>query len=396
MKKMLVLSLAVLIASALHAEKKENCSDDGSCIVVESSGTGYKFQFRKKDAVKGQIFTVTFTASDLVNLKSADAFPVTRVVNGPGAVDLTLLSIVDSGKYRSYNYNWNWQYGAPASGPEKDASYLLPFAKGKRYRVLQGFNGKVSHFDETKYAVDFRMNIGEEIHAARGGIVIATENRQEEGKLEWSYRTKSNYVLIQHDDGSVGRYYHLVKGGVKVRNGQAVKAGDLIGLSGNSGYSDVPHLHFEVSRPVDGNSKITIPFTFVTDFGDREVPVQGIIYSDTGVKVKERVPVYADGVVFCKIIKDGEPQGVISRFTQYDTVELFIPFNIPGAYAIAVNLYNEQVPDAPFALNWGTEQSWWYTTYTLYCGSLEAGQGNWKADVFVDGVRVKTIEFVLE
>jgi murein DD-endopeptidase MepM/ murein hydrolase activator NlpD len=57
-------------------------------------------------------------------------------------------------------------------------------------------------------------------------------------------------VRILHDDGSMAVYAHLREGGVWVRQGQRVHAGQTIGLSGNTGYTSGPHLHFaiEVNR----------------------------------------------------------------------------------------------------------------------------------------------------
>jgi murein DD-endopeptidase MepM/ murein hydrolase activator NlpD len=53
-------------------------------------------------------------------------------------------------------------------------------------------------------------------------------------------------VRLLHDDGAMSVYAHLKTDGVHVRVGQRVRAGQPIGLSGNTGFTTGPHLHFAV------------------------------------------------------------------------------------------------------------------------------------------------------
>lgn len=65
--------------------------------------------------------------------------------------------------------------------------------------------------------------------------------------------TAGNYVRIKHESGVYSRYLHLVKGSIKVKVGQKVKAGALLGKEGNTGYSYGTHLHFDIN---DGNGYV--------------------------------------------------------------------------------------------------------------------------------------------
>ena len=56
-----------------------------------------------------------------------------------------------------------------------------------------------------------------------------------------------NYVIIDHGNGYKTRYMHMLKGSVKVRTGQTVKKGQVIGYMGNTGNSFGRHLHFDIS-----------------------------------------------------------------------------------------------------------------------------------------------------
>lgn len=65
--------------------------------------------------------------------------------------------------------------------------------------------------------------------------------------------TAGNYVRIKHESGVYSRYLHLVKGSIKVKVGQKVKAGALLGKEGDTGYSYGTHLHFDIN---DGNGYV--------------------------------------------------------------------------------------------------------------------------------------------
>lgn len=140
------------------------------------------------------------------------------------------------------------QIGDPTAIHDDDYQYKLPFEQGKSYRLIQGFNGRFSHQSEhSRYALDFKMKIGEPIHAARGGVVCYFQKRfSEGGRDREKYVSRANRIMIMHEDGTIATYTHLKKDGVVVEVGQMVKAGELIGFSGNTGFTTTPHLHFVV------------------------------------------------------------------------------------------------------------------------------------------------------
>jgi murein DD-endopeptidase MepM/ murein hydrolase activator NlpD len=133
-----------------------------------------------------------------------------------------------------------------------DVLYRFPFAKGAKIPVSQGFNGKASH--RGKNAIDFAVNINTPIYAARAGKVIALQESHNRGKYDKSYSKYANYLIIEHSDKTLAKYYHLRKDGVVPILSQEVKEGELIAYSGNTGYTSGPHLHFSVST-VNPNTK---------------------------------------------------------------------------------------------------------------------------------------------
>lgn len=140
--------------------------------------------------------------------------------------------------------------------------YTLPWAKGKTYMFIQGANTSFSHKGELAY--DFKMKEGSTVHAARSGIVTAVRNDSKEGGLKKENLADGNYIFILHNDGSTAQYWHFKLGGVLVKEGEKIEQGQLIGYSGNTGYSAFPHLHFQVT---DGTGK-EILVRFATRKGD--------------------------------------------------------------------------------------------------------------------------------
>ncbi|KAA2223753.1 M23 family metallopeptidase [Chryseobacterium sediminis] len=136
---------------------------------------------------------------------------------------------------------------------DKDYHYDLPFKKGKSVNIYQGYNGTFSHQNEN--SLDFTMPEGTEVTAAREGLVTDLVSTSNIGCPTRSCIDKANYITILHPDGTFAQYYHLKQNGVKVNIGDQVKKGDVIGLSGNTGWSKGPHLHFVCYLPRVENDK---------------------------------------------------------------------------------------------------------------------------------------------
>lgn len=142
--------------------------------------------------------------------------------------------------------------------PNLDYRYRLPFKKGKKYEVSQGFNGKTSHNSiRSKYAIDFQLDVGEPVYAAREGTVVQVVDWfTKQGGTELI--NSANRIVILHDDGTMAFYVHLDYEGSFVEEGQKVNKGDKIGISGVTGYTRGPHLHFVVRK--ENNTAIPIYF----------------------------------------------------------------------------------------------------------------------------------------
>jgi murein DD-endopeptidase MepM/ murein hydrolase activator NlpD len=146
---------------------------------------------------------------------------------------------------------------------KKDSSFIysLPYESEKSYLLVQAYKSNLSHKGE--YALDFKMKEGTIVCAARKGVVVAAREDSDKGGLKPEMLSEGNYIIIEHEDGSVGHYWHLQKFGALVSVGDTVLQGQAIGKSGNTGYSAFPHLHFEVTHPGNGQ----VPTRFQTKKG---------------------------------------------------------------------------------------------------------------------------------
>lgn len=116
----------------------------------------------------------------------------------------------------------------------------IPTGSGYFMRPVSG--GSIStngYYSSGKFhgAIDYAVSSGTPVYAAATGVVMVTDN------LPNSYGT---YVVIQHANGMQSYYGHGTRGSICVSQGQIVKKGQQIMLSGSTGNSSGPHLHFEL------------------------------------------------------------------------------------------------------------------------------------------------------
>ena len=147
-----------------------------------------------------------------------------------------------------------------------DTSYVysLPYEPGKKHWIVQGYYGIFSHRDRA--ALDFVMPRGSKITAARDGVVTRVKEDGVKGGWNKKYRKEGNNVVIQHADGSRAGYWHLQHNGALVNLGDSVKKGQVIALSGKTGFTNTPHLHFIVWKSSKENWE-QIPTRFQTSKG---------------------------------------------------------------------------------------------------------------------------------
>ncbi len=195
------------------------------------------------------------------NIVSEPPLPTRVVLEAREQRDVARASAADPRRDSSYRVLANAVPGDPRVRPDPDTVYRIPFASGTRYAIGQAFGGRFSHTDpQNWHAVDFGVEEGTPVLAARDGVVVQVERDfYESGGDRDRLAARANYVRIMHEDGTMAMYAHLAFETVVVRPGSVVLAGPHLGDAGATGFATGPHLHFVVQRNA-GLSLRSIPF----------------------------------------------------------------------------------------------------------------------------------------
>lgn len=142
--------------------------------------------------------------------------------------------------------------GTIITGNPSASGYIFPVAglsksniNNRNYPSYPGHTG-----------VDVNINVvGKKVVAVKSGTVeISTALRYSDG----SYRSYGEYVVINHHDGTMTLYAHMLSGSRTVSVGQTVSQGQVIGTVGSTGKSTGTHLHFEVR--INGSPVNPLPY----------------------------------------------------------------------------------------------------------------------------------------
>ena len=117
----------------------------------------------------------------------------------------------------------------------------LPYKTG-RVRITSPYgNRMLNGSPDWHNGLDFVSDGDKRIVAVEDGVVLQSRMVTDKSNRTWEW---GNYVSVQGDDGKIIYYCHMSER--KVNQGQRVRAGDVLGIEGNTGYSFGSHVHFEV------------------------------------------------------------------------------------------------------------------------------------------------------
>ncbi len=209
------------------------------------------------------------------NVISEPPLPASVVIGGEQTTPVLTVQPLDPSLGWSYQFQYRYVPGNPGARHNDQSVYRLPFRGSST--IHQAFGGKFSHTAAENYhAVDFALDIGTPILAARGGVVMSVERDfHESGTDLRRLGDRANHIRIVHDDGTMAVYAHLELESALVGVGDSVRTGQHIADSGNTGFSSGPHLHFVVQRNA-GGALVSVPFQF-TDNDKRITPTEGAV-----------------------------------------------------------------------------------------------------------------------
>lgn len=268
MKQAFVIILCFFLPLALIAQEKP--------IEVSSIKTadGFEYFVTNNTLVP---YTIRLTFSEMKNLTaSVGGKTFDRVIPAHSEhYKILELHQKEAEKSTSVDFSYTYTIGDPHLEIDKNFPYLLPFKHGNKIRVGQGNNGAGTHTGIN--AIDFNLDIGDTVYAARAGVVIDTKEDSNTGGYEPKFEPYGNYIKVYHEDGTIGSYVHLKQNGSLVSKGDKIEKGQIIGISGNTGWSSGPHLHFMVSQNKDFKS-ISLPIKFMNYEGELFIPQESKSY----------------------------------------------------------------------------------------------------------------------
>jgi len=259
--------------SASLPSASEQCVQ-GVCAIFVADGSDFRLSLENRNPLP---VTATVKAPVCENLEPSVPLPTSLTLQSHQAVEAVFFKRIDATRPASVQTVRSSYFGSVETSPDAEVRYAMPFGGGEKRKLSQGVNGGISHSGIERYAFDFVMPEGTPVLAARDGIVVSVKDGFTVGAFDPVLKDKVNSVWVAQKDGTIAHYTHLSPG-IAVRVGQHVAKDQRLGLSGNTGYTQGPHLHFHVGKVESDMEGYTIPILFEDGTPGGTVPEQGLWY----------------------------------------------------------------------------------------------------------------------
>lgn len=235
-KRKIILSIAIL--TLLPAFSQNRGADAFSDLISACNGSSVSQIAKPQQSAKGESYTgaLDFISGNNGSENILEALSSVKKESGNSrtASEFSVLNVITSAYSGSDFYkagNWEAAIG--------NATMYSAYSAGMSYPALNwgtitsGF-GYRERFKRMHKGIDIAMKIGDTVRTVLPGVI---------DRVNYEAKGYGHYVVVKHDDGMETRYAHLSL--PLVVPGQRVNTGQPIALSGNTGNSTGPHLHFE-------------------------------------------------------------------------------------------------------------------------------------------------------
>jgi len=198
------------------------------------------------------------------DLQKGDRVEVIYRIGDDGIPDIAAARFHSKKKQKTFSaYRWKAPFDTYTSYWSSDgteASYRLKSSPIKEYEQITS----LLRDRPTHKGMDFKAPVGVKTTSPKSGVVTRVNFG--------SYAYNGGCVEVKFADGVLAKYLHLSE--VKVKEGQSVRSGTVVGLVGNTGRSTAPHLHYQLNKgrktidPIDyhGTQRRSLPASAMDDF----------------------------------------------------------------------------------------------------------------------------------
>jgi hypothetical protein len=188
-------------------------------------------EFIAYNNTKAPLF-LSIDLADLKNTSFRETLPYVKMLD-PGFNSLFVLERdLDSGDVPRFHYQIKYFRSNPVARVDLDFPYLIPLGPGEKItsfyvKNIDGFFGEKESGSWS--ATGFRTSSGQNVYAARSGVVVEIAGNQRDENTETSYNGWNNTITLLQPDGTLACYRNVVDKNKKLKTGQKIFAGQILG-----------------------------------------------------------------------------------------------------------------------------------------------------------------------
>ncbi len=171
------------------------------------------------------------------DLSNGDALAVAYALTDEGKPDIAVATLTAKKKGKTFRaYQWQAPGDAFTSYWNENGTEVPLTLKNGPLKKYQQITSLLKD-RPTHKGMDFKTPVGTEVYTPFAGTVLRTN---------WNWGANGNCVEVQYPDGTLAKFLHLSEN--RVKEGAKVEAGQVIALTGNTGHSTAPHLHYQLNQ----------------------------------------------------------------------------------------------------------------------------------------------------